>query len=369
MKIPFHPGVAGFIRRPESGFALVITLSLMILLTVIAVGLLTLSSISLRASAQGQAMAEARANARLALMLAIGDLQKSLGPDRAVTATSEVLTASPAKPHVNLYRDPDQNTTLAQKRALLAGHRSDPSLMKAPDGNLLTFLPSDLTAAEFGKAKDKTGKIIDLEQVELLDAAKGRIKQFRHDLTPYSLGLLTDVRRGGLKQDLSSMFEMGSATANTLPAEFNNKKLYLTAHGISGASDPNWSALAGYYNSFRNLITPETNPTFAVTSGVAVTNPVPATYNPAPVIAKVDTIFSLVSRPFDDFTWVPRDTYDYMVSLIFTPVVTLHNPYNVNLSFHPARCRRSPTSAVPTLSPPPTCRISCNLLATPCFIR
>ena len=40
-----------------TGFALVVTLSLMILLTIIAVGLLTLSSISLRSSSQGEAAA------------------------------------------------------------------------------------------------------------------------------------------------------------------------------------------------------------------------------------------------------------------------------------------------------------------------
>jgi hypothetical protein len=79
-------------QRP--GFALVVTLSLMILLTVIAVGLLSLSSISLRSSTQAAAMAEARANARLALMLALGDLQKSAGPDTRVTATADTLDAT-----------------------------------------------------------------------------------------------------------------------------------------------------------------------------------------------------------------------------------------------------------------------------------
>lgn len=75
----------------ERGFALIVTLSLMILLTVIAVGLLSLSSISLRASGQSEAMQVARANARMALMLALGDLQKSLGPDARISARAETL--------------------------------------------------------------------------------------------------------------------------------------------------------------------------------------------------------------------------------------------------------------------------------------
>ena len=66
---------------------------LMILLTILAVGLLSLSSISLRASGQGGAMATAKANARMALMLAIGDLQRQTGPDTRVTARADVLDA------------------------------------------------------------------------------------------------------------------------------------------------------------------------------------------------------------------------------------------------------------------------------------
>jgi len=78
------------------------------------------------------------------------------------------------KARVNLYRDPSQNTTLAQKRALLAGHRPDPSVLKGTDGNLLTCLPTDLTAAEYADASTSVGKIVDLNQAELLDQAKGK---------------------------------------------------------------------------------------------------------------------------------------------------------------------------------------------------
>jgi hypothetical protein len=61
----------------------------MILLTLIAGGLLSLSAVSLRSSSQGIAQAEAQANARLALMLALGDLQKHLGPDQRVSMSAD----------------------------------------------------------------------------------------------------------------------------------------------------------------------------------------------------------------------------------------------------------------------------------------
>lgn len=77
-------------RKTQTGFALVVTLSLMILLAVVSVGLLTLSSVTLRASGQGQAVATARANARLALLLAIGDLQIYAGQDQRITATADI---------------------------------------------------------------------------------------------------------------------------------------------------------------------------------------------------------------------------------------------------------------------------------------
>ncbi len=79
--------------RRERGFALVVTLSLMILLTVIAVGLLQLSSVSLRASSQGDARALARSNAMMALQMAIGQLQRTAGPDQRITGPAKLASA------------------------------------------------------------------------------------------------------------------------------------------------------------------------------------------------------------------------------------------------------------------------------------
>jgi hypothetical protein len=94
-------------KKAPRGFALVIALSLMVLLTVIAVGLLTLSTISLRSSTQGQAMATARANARLALMLAIGDLQKHAGPDQRITAPASILDSQPETETLDKVGEPN----------------------------------------------------------------------------------------------------------------------------------------------------------------------------------------------------------------------------------------------------------------------
>jgi hypothetical protein len=91
----------GSASRQDRGFALVVTLSLMVLLAVVAVGLLSLSAVSLRASGQGAAQAEARANARLALMLAIGELQQLLGPDRNITAPSSIFDEKPETPDLD----------------------------------------------------------------------------------------------------------------------------------------------------------------------------------------------------------------------------------------------------------------------------
>lgn len=428
---------------------MIVTLTLMILLTVIAVGLLTLSSISLRSVNQNSAMATAKSNARMALMLAIGDLQKSMGPDRAISANSEILAASPAKPQIagaweswdfdpssttldydsektnrfrrwlvsspkpqdveskdfgstpwtgktiemvgngslgdnapvaskvfagrvpvsykgkvtggyawhvadesvkariNLYRDGEQNTTFAQKRALLAGQRPDTSVMKDVSGNSLDFLPSDESPSEYKEAVTTTGKILSLDQAGLFKSSGGaasapdKIKPFRNDVTPYSLGLLTDARKGGLKQDLSSLFELAtSATVLNLPSDFQDKRLYDTTIGISGDSDPYWNALSGYYNTFRSITGADSNPTITAEPATSVsitTLTPPKGFSPGPVIAKIEGLFSYVTRDAHG-NWVNTlkavdPQMKYMGHLVYSPLVTLHNPYNVSLSF------------------------------------
>ncbi len=79
------------IIEQNRGFALVVTLTLMILLSILALGMLSLSSVAIRSSGNVDSKQIARANARMAMLIALGNLQTYLGPDKRVSARAETL--------------------------------------------------------------------------------------------------------------------------------------------------------------------------------------------------------------------------------------------------------------------------------------
>jgi hypothetical protein len=430
-------------RRPTrwaypKGFALVVTVSLMVLLALLAVGMLGLSAVALRSSGRDQAMAQARSNARMALILALGELQKHAGTDKAVTAPlgligkdtsnprltgvwkswdhmetngqgtpdyaaekqnrfqawlvsdtdaaavrnrtyegpkgEKVLLVGPqslgvespppqdmveagrvavadsndkatgafawhvsdesCKARINAYRDPTPNDYPWRKSSLLAGHRPEASVVSAADGSSLNFLQADSSPAGFNKARDMAAKLVSLPQFELLPGG-GPMGKFRHHVTPYSHGLLTDARHGGLKQDLSSMFETAQ-----LPAIYHDKRLYESTHGMSGPSDPYWSALRDYYSVGKDASMNSSEPVYRRPPREAVAladkDDVPHYFNAGPVIARVEMLFSVVVRDAHG-PWAPSRTglsqHTRMIHLLYSPIITLHNPYNVSLQF------------------------------------
>ncbi|MGJ8671836.1 hypothetical protein [Rubritalea sp.] len=87
-------------KRLSKGFALIATISVLSLLVMIAIGMLSLSSVTTRAADHEIPQAQAKANARMALMLALGDLQKMAGPDTRVTASAEAVAGVNGSPYV-----------------------------------------------------------------------------------------------------------------------------------------------------------------------------------------------------------------------------------------------------------------------------
>lgn len=176
------------------------------------------------------------------------------------------------------------------------------------------------------------------------------LKKYQHDVTTLSRGLVTDAARGGLRKDLSLLFENGS-----LPSEYAAARVYDDPTVLSDVPNPYWSQIYEYANLYKGLS--GTTPTLRAS--------VPSGYTPVkydarsraykanpqapkgmllmPVVAKVQLQFSMVAKDAHG-NWaggVDRNTStaadNYMVYVVYSPIVTLYNPYNVAISFDQLR--------------------------------
>jgi hypothetical protein len=138
---------------------------MMTLMMVLALGLMGLSAIELRRSQRDEHAAVARANARIALMEAIGQLQKTAGPDQRVSATAEILGESVAHPHwTGVWRTTDENGDSWLRRDDLDGGLRDLRAERGfdPAGEAIAWLVSG------GVAPDAA---LDGERVRLIGPA------------------------------------------------------------------------------------------------------------------------------------------------------------------------------------------------------
>jgi hypothetical protein len=433
-------------RRREDGFALVVTLTLMILLSVLVVGLLGLASVTLRSSTVGLNQAEARANARLALSLAIADLQKSMGPDKAASANASALDDGAAEPNIlgawesyhwaptssgapsysnkkNLFKrwlvsSPDRDSTA--KVSFPSSGLNDPVVMMSDPSKKnssdtypeVTNGSKELRASRVTYSDDKSHgafayAVIDESQkapvnLEEEDLSRGQlianrsapqrakveiltkdldpskisdfnklvsydstilatgegqgdyIAQNRNALTTYSIGLLTDNANGGLKKDLTALLEQG--TVNDTVAVMGAKTPYGSSYN-STPGVPLWDYIRTHYQLYRTTGINSSNglPKYAPTStdfkatsattqaGLSMTaNTTPTRERLIPVISKFQLIFSVVAhnpsiterQDFLKTNGVGGTYLNYMAPhLVYDPVITLYNPYNVTLTF------------------------------------
>jgi len=443
--MPCRPGCA------RNGFALVITLSLMILLTVLAVGLLSLSSIALRGSAQTEAIATARANARMALMLALGDLQRQTGPDTRVTARADILDSNnppvlgvwtswqgadheksgtfagrPVSPGNYASEkkkrfvawltstnttDPSTlpDTALANGKVTLVGtgalgtstdrakmqiHLTPTAVTNASQHGSIAWwisgenqkarLPkpykpsNDSVAGWASNAKSHTvvdpkpfrleqvlddpasaNKAISLRQGDLIatDTTNKTSREFFHDLSATSVGLLTNTATGGWRKDLSLLTENwdlepksnqpffrvkpGEDIAFNIPVSGGNYRpdkslIYPWSAYRSSAGNPSidqhgavssWENLKDWATLYKSMDPGGTTiaaRSYRVDATDAVSN-----FNflhktrTIPVIARIQWVFSHYATPNGAL---------YNPQLLVTPIITLWNPYNVSIN-------------------------------------
>lgn len=221
-----------------------------------------------------------------------------------------------------------------------------------------------ITRLNFGLASDT-----------LSSGTRDTLQGLTHDVTSHSMGLFTDVAAGGLKEDFNLL-----TNGSSLPTGYSGKGVYTSRLNVTGPSDPRWESLhqlAKLYKDTSRLTKVGTMPVaksqipagWKAAAGSDPNTGVPGTTQrtpPAglvlmPSVAKVQVVFSLLTRDIYNYPKVsdtaPKpsqskteeenselhgpwgknfagSSYDYLLHLLYTPVVTLHNPYNVALEFN-----------------------------------
>jgi Tfp pilus assembly protein PilX len=147
-------------HHERQGFALVVTLTLMILLSVLVVGLMSLSAITLRANASQDSSRVAKSNARLALNLALAQLQKTLGSDKAISAPATILKSAKS--------ETPRGLTAAWSSWALTSPTSVPSSYETEiDKKFLGYLTSDMDSIN-GKASSSKIPETDTGSIQLV---------------------------------------------------------------------------------------------------------------------------------------------------------------------------------------------------------
>ena len=211
-------------------------------------------------------------------------------------------------------------------------------------------------------------KISSLDQINLI-ADKGEVlasKEFFHDLSPWSKGLLTNTATGGWRKDLSIFTEnyasVGSSSLPlfratptqdvlcSVPAGSNTRAsksmLYpWAAYRGSGSEIPiyqfgavcSWENLKEYATMYKRLS--------ATGNRILLSNSTPNSYaiddtantysfihqvRAIPVIARIQWAFSHWAGPAPTSPTTPAGSLQ--PRLLLTPIITMWNPYNVEIT-------------------------------------
>ncbi|PAW70096.1 MAG: hypothetical protein B9S38_08500 [Verrucomicrobiia bacterium Tous-C4TDCM] len=445
---------ASSVGKALPGFALVITLSLMVLLTVLVTGLLGLSSIALRSGGRDELAAQARANARMALMIAIGELQKQGGPDTRVTARADILDEK-NPPVLGIWKswegsnhdsqgrpispgnyksakagrfigwlasgDPKSipDTTERKGSVALVGPRTvgegsgrtelqihlEPEEIDGPAGkggfawwiggeNQKARLPVPHAPAGNGAAdwavvakshsvadpapfrmdqlladSAPAAKAISLGQGEFV-STKDDLKisqEFFHDLSTSSVGLLTNTATGGWRKDLSLVTEnWNSLPSSNLPffrqtpakditfskptsgdpAAAKSMIYPWSSYRGSSTSPPiyrhgpvsSWENLVDYATTYKRVTSGASGKSRFAQGHVSVgIGDTANTFNflhrvrILPIVSRIQWVFSHSAGP-PSATNPPSPAGNLEARLLLTPIITMWNPYNVEIT-------------------------------------
>lgn len=197
-----------------------------------------------------------------------------------------------------------------------------------------------------------------LPLLESIDTARLDLPEIRPDMTFHSKGVLSDVRNGGLKLDLTAAFEDASGFRDFAASNGKGSSMLYRARSdafpslspsVDSVSHPDglsWFSLFDYYNLYKD-VAPASSGAASGPAGVGDPNRAPLPYQLAPrgYANKLDGITlrtgSLLPETISFRVDIALSSYDsdpspstenWKLRLHYYPQVVLYNPYSVALS-------------------------------------
>ncbi len=155
-------------QRQNSGFALVIALSLMAFVLVLLLSITTFVKVESANSAIGKAQLGARNNALLGMQIALGNLQMAAGPDQRITSSASIRAADPTKTNYTVVWDATQAIAaggVATPLTWLASGADNIQTDAAGDPVDFDTTPTDTTWPELVSAREKNSGTDQIEAV------------------------------------------------------------------------------------------------------------------------------------------------------------------------------------------------------------
>lgn len=214
-------------------------------------------------------------------------------------------------------------------------------------------------------------KISSLDQIDLIAGAGSELasKEFFHDLSPWSRGLLTNTATGGWRKDLSLFTEnFGSIGSSSLPlfrasptqdvlcsvpagsnTRASKSMLYpWSAYRGDGSVVPiyqfgavcSWENLKEYATFYKKIsasgsrmVLPNSSPNSYAIDDTANAYGFIHKVRAIPVIARIQWVFSHWAGPATAVTGQPPPPAGSLQPrLLLTPIITMWNPYNVEIT-------------------------------------
>ncbi|MEO8615323.1 MAG: hypothetical protein ABI600_09295 [Luteolibacter sp.] len=236
----------------------------------------------------------------------------------------------------------DQGVKAAISNPQAANPGSDRALVRAglqgAPRNAVQLAKAGTTApfASLAASDPNLAKVTDWQQAGFLASAPKDSAPLFHDLASDSYGLLTNVRSGGFRKDLSMYLETAAPPTAGFPAPLvGNGALYQ----VAGQDGIRIGELWSYYNLYKQLKTTSVNFTTGGTASGASNPYLQAEgtlaaakadnffYYKRPVIISYKALFSFYIRPGAS----PKQ-----LCFVVDPVVTFWNPYDVPIALFPA---------------------------------